>query len=116
MLNIQSFAAGNRLTTKGNPQDALIEVIFVSNLMRLVSEAILSPIMPFLRFNVAAQTNNVCIRTKCPLHMEVDGEPWLQEEGVMQVKFHSRNSILEKIKDGINCGCMGGGTEENVMN
>ena len=116
LLNIQSFAAGNRLTTKGNPQDALIEVIFVSNLMRLVSEAILSPIMPFLRFNVAAQTNNVCIRTKCPLHMEVDGEPWLQEEGVMQVKFHSRNSILEKIKDGINCGCMGGGTEETVLN
>ena len=48
--------------------------------------------------------------------MEVDGEPWFQEEGVMQVKFHSTNSILEKRKDGINCGCMGGGTEENVIN
>ena len=112
LLNIQSIYAGHRLSSKGDPRDALIEVIFVSNLIRSASACSLSPVMPFLLFNVAAQTDNVVLRTKCPLHCQIDGEPWLQDDGVIQVKFHSRNSILEKKQDdgGINCGCMGGGS------
>mmetsp|Transcript_6190 Transcript_6190/g.14022 ORF Transcript_6190/g.14022 Transcript_6190/m.14022 type:complete len:574 (+) Transcript_6190:123-1844(+) len=113
LMNIQSFAGGNRLTSKGDPTDGLIEVIFVSNLIRAVS-CTMSSVMPFLHFKVAAQTNNVCIRTGCPLHCQVDGEPWLQGEGIIQVKFHSRNPILEKAKDA-NCGCMGG-TDQTVIN
>jgi len=110
LLNIQSIYAGQSLTSKGDPRDALIEVIFVNNPVQAVSKSLLSPVMPFLEFNVVALTNNVCIRTKCPLHCQVDGEPWLQEEGVIQVKFHCRNSILEKSRDSMmNCGgCMGG--------
>ena len=94
--------------------DGLIEVIFVSNLMRAVSTCAVAQVMPFLLFKVAAQTNNVCIRTKCPLHCQIDGEPWLQGEGVIQVKFHSRNSILEKVKVDTNCGCMSG-TDQAVI-
>lgn len=114
LLNIQSIYAGHRLSSKGDPRDALIEVIFVSNLIRSASACSLSPVMPFLLFNVAAQTDNVVLRTKCPLHCQIDGEPWLQDSGVIQVKFHSRNSILEKKQDGggINCGCMGGGSAD----
>jgi len=117
LMNIQSYAGGRHLTSKskGDPTDGEIEVIFVSNAVRLGSCAALGPMMPFLHFQVAARTNNVCMRTLCPLHCQVDGEPWLQEEGVIQVKFHSKNPILEKITEGVNCGCMGG-ADEAVIN
>ncbi|KAL9185402.1 hypothetical protein ACHAXT_003179 [Thalassiosira profunda] len=112
LMNIQSYGGGNKLTTRaGNPTDGLIEVIFVSNLIRAATAAAMGPVVPFLRFRVAAQTDNVCIRTRCPLHCQVDGEPWLQGEGVISVKFHSRNSMLEKVKDSINCGCKSGAEE-----
>ena len=84
-MNIQSYGGGNRLAKMGETSDGLIEVIFVSNLMRAVSTCAAAQVMPFLLFKVAAQTNNVCIRTKCPLHCQIDGEPWLQGEGVIQV-------------------------------
>jgi len=117
LMNIQSYAGGRHLTStsKGDPTDGEIEVIFVSNAVRLGSCAAIGPVIPFLHFQVAARTNNVCMRTLCPLHCQVDGEPWLQEEGVIQVKFHSKNPILEKMKESMNCGCMGG-TDEAVIN
>ncbi len=113
LLNIQSYAGGNRFTTKGSPDDGLIEVIFVSNLIRMVASAIAGPVMPFVLFKVRAQTNRVCIRTKCAMHCQVDGEPWLQGEGVIQVKFHTRNAILKKTSAGMNCGCVSG--SDNVV-
>ena len=109
LLNIQSYGGGNRLARCGSPDDGVIEVIFVSNVIRMASCYI-----PFVYVRVAAQTNRVCIRTRCPLHCQVDGEPWLQGEGVIQVKFHSRNGILERIHDSISCGCMSGGAEDGV--
>jgi len=112
-MNIQSYGGGLRLSSNGSPTDGLIEVIFVSNLFRIASCA-LAPVVPFLLFKVAAQTNNVCIRTKSALHCQVDGEPWLQGEGIIQVKFHSRNPILERAKD-TNCSCMGG-ADDAVIN
>jgi hypothetical protein len=115
-MNIQSYAAGHHLTSKGSPDDALVEVIFVSNIFQAVSTAALSPIMPFLLFKVAAQTNNVCLRTRCPLHCQVDGEPWLQGDGVICIKFHSRKAILEKVIGKMSCGCMGTGMEDDVIN
>jgi hypothetical protein len=115
-MNIQSYAAGQHLTSKGSPEDALVEVVFVSNIFQAVSTAVLSPIMPFLLFKVAAQTNNVYLRTRCPLHCQVDGEPWLQGDGIISVKFHSRKAILEKVNDNMSCGCMGTGIEDNVIN
>lgn len=110
-MNIQSYGGGNRLTKGGSATDGKVEVIFVSNLIKLTSVAV----SPFLHFRVAAQTNRVCIRTKCDMHCQVDGEPWLQGEGVIQVKFHSRNSILEKTNDKSSCGCMGGADEAVVV-
>lgn len=112
VLNIQSCYAGQRLSNKGSPSDGLVEVIFLSNLIR--TGAARSNI-PFLLYSVAAQTNNVCIRTRCPLYCQVDGEPWLQGEGVIQVKFHSRNAILEKMADGTSCNCMSGSADESVV-
>ncbi|KAL7531619.1 hypothetical protein ACHAXR_006734 [Thalassiosira sp. AJA248-18] len=116
LMNIQSYGGGNRLTKNGSSTDGVIEVVFVSNLIRFVGCA-MAPVMPFLHFRIAAQTNNVCIRTRCDMHCQVDGEPWSQGEGVIQVKFHSRNSILEKIKDddSRNCGCMSGSEEAAVQ-
>ena len=113
-MNIQSYGGGNRLTKEGSPIDGLIEVIFVSNLVRMASVA-MAPVVPFLRFRVGARTENVCIRTRCPLHCQVDGEPWLQGEGVIQIKFHSRNPILEKVAGTANCGCMGGAQDAVVV-
>jgi len=111
IMNIQSYAGGHRLSNEGSSDDGLVEVIFVSNLVRAVTSLSVGPILPFFLFKVGAQTNKVCIRTKCPLHFQVDGEPWLQEEGVIQIKFHSRNAILEKENNGVNCGCMGNGND-----
>ena len=113
LLNIQSYASGNHFTRKGSPDDGLIEVIFVSNIIRMVASAIIGPVLPHVLFKVRAQTNRVCIRTKCPLHCQVDGEPWLQGEAVMEVKFHTRNAILKKESSGGNCGCMSG--SDNVV-
>lgn len=89
----------------------------MSNAIRLGSCVAMEPVMPFLRFQVAAHTNNICIRTRCPLHCQVDGEPWLQEEGIMQIKFHSRNPILKKMKNDTTCDCMAiGQAEKTVIN
>jgi hypothetical protein len=114
-MNIQSYAAGHHLASKGSPEDSLVEVIFVSNLFRAAT-SVLSPIMPFLFFKVAAQTNNVCLRTRCHLHCQVDGEPWIQGEGVINVKFHSRKAMLEKVNEKKSCGCMVTGIEDTVIN
>ncbi|KAK1740633.1 diacylglycerol kinase [Skeletonema marinoi] len=108
LLNIQSYAGGNHLATKGSSDDGLIEVIFVSNLIRMVASAVVGPVVPYALFNVRAQTNRVVIKTKCPLHCQVDGEPWLQGEAMIQVSFHTRNAILKKSSDGMNCGCVSG--------
>ena len=113
LLNIQSYAGGNRFATKGSPDDGLIEVIFVSNLIRMVAAGVAGPVMPFVLFKVRAQTSRVCIRTKCAMHCQVDGEPWLQDEGLIQVKFHTRNAILKKASAGMNCGCVSG--SDNVV-
>lgn len=115
VLNIHSYAGGHQLSSKGSPDDGLVEVIFVSNLLRMGAST-LSPVMPFLLFEVAAQTNNVCLRTRCPLHCQIDGEPWLQGEGVIQIKFHSRKSILKNVSDKATCGCMGTDIEDTVIN
>ncbi len=111
IMNIQSYAGGHRLSNDGFSDDGLIEVIFVSNLVRAVTSLSMGAVLPFFLFKVGAQTNKVCIRTKCPLHFQVDGEPWLQEAGVIQIKFHSRNAILEKENNGVKCGCMGIGND-----
>lgn len=113
-MNIQSYAGGNQITTKGSSTDGLMEVIFVSNIIRAVTSMSVGPVMPFVLFKVAAQTNKVCIRTLCPLHCQVDGEPWLQGEGVIQIKFHSRNAILEKNDDGLDCGCWGSSGDNDM--
>lgn len=113
LVNIQSYAGGYHPTSKGSSSDGLIEVIFV---LDPISYAVKLG-TPFFTFKVAARTNNVCIRTRMPLHMQVDGEPWLQKEGVIQVKFHSRNSILTNVQEQTSqgCSCMGG-AEEAVIN
>ena len=96
------------MSTKGASDDGLIEVIFVSNLIRMAASAGAGHVMPFVLFKVRAQTNRVCIRLKCPMHCQVDGEPWLQGAGVINIKFHTRNAILKKTSAGMNCGCVSG--------
>lgn len=116
-MNIRSYGGGNHLTKDGSPTDGLVEVIFASNLIGTVTSVGMGKAMPFMLFKVAAQTNRVIFRTTSPLHCQVDGEPWLQSEGVIQVKFHARNAILENVKvkePSYQCGCMGS-PEQTVM-
>ena len=114
-MNIQSYGGGNHLANEGSPTDGLIEVIFVSNLIRTATSIVMGKMLRFMLFNVAAQTNRIVFRTMCPLHCQVDGEPWLQSEGIIQVKFHARNAILEKVtKEANSCDCMGN-SENAVM-
>ena len=115
LMNIRSYGGGNHLSKEGSPTDGLIEVIFASNLIRTATSVGIGKALPFMLFKVAAQTNRVIFRTTCPLHCQVDGEPWLQSEGVIQVKFHARNAILQKVKEQSHgCGCVGG-VEDTVI-
>ncbi|KAL7509710.1 hypothetical protein ACHAXN_011951 [Cyclotella atomus] len=107
LMNIRSYGGGNHLSKDGSPADGLIEVIFASNLIRTVTSVGMGKVAPFMLLNVAAQTNRVLFRTTSPLHCQVDGEPWLQSEGVIQVKFHARNAILENVTaPPRQCDCM----------
>jgi hypothetical protein len=84
--------------------------------MRTVTSVGIGKVLPFMLFNVAAQTNRVIFRTTAPLHCQVDGEPWLQSDGVIQVKFHARNAILEKVKEKPNsCDCTGGAQDAVIQ-
>ena len=104
LLNIQSYGGGNRIAKKGESGDGVIEVIFVSNVIRAAASAAFSKAnMTFLMFRVAAQSNMVCIRTMTDLHMQVDGEPWLQNQGIIHVQHKCRNALLKKPKK--NGGC-----------
>jgi len=105
LMNIRSYGGGNHLTIGGSPTDGLIEVIFVSNLIRTAASVAIGKTLPFMLFKVAAQTNRIIFQTTTPLHCQVDGEPWLQSEGLIDVKFHARNAILEKVKEHISCDC-----------
>ena len=98
VMNIQNYAGGNKLTRKGKPDDGLIEIVFLSNLVRTASSFALAPAMPFLLFSVAAETSMVCIRTKAALHCQVDGEPWLQSPCVIRISHHKKNALLKKTK------------------
>ena len=98
MLNVQSYAGGHRLTRKGETDDGLIEVVFVSNAIRTAAAFALSPAMPFLLFSIAAQTSMVRIRTKQALCCQVDGEPWVQSQSVFRINRHSTNALLRKAK------------------
>lgn len=106
VMNIRSYGGGNHLANEGSPVDGLVEVIFISNLIGTIASVGLGKALPYMLFNVAAQTNRIIFKTTCPLHCQIDGEPWLQSEGVVNVKFHARNAILEKVSEGNQCGCM----------
>lgn len=115
LMNIQSYGGGNHLANEGSPTDGLIEVIFVSNLIRTATSVAMGKALKFMLFKVAAQTNRIVFRTMCPLHCQVDGEPWLQSEGIIQVKFHARNAILEKVTEkASSCDCIGS-AEDTVI-
>jgi diacylglycerol kinase (ATP) len=92
LLNIQSYAGGNRLSRTGQPDDWLIEVLFLSGVVRMATAAV-TP----LKIQIAAQTNHVCFRTNQPLHFQVDGEPWLQSKGFVQITHYSQNALLKKV-------------------
>ncbi|GMI37610.1 hypothetical protein TrCOL_g6848 [Triparma columacea] len=94
LLNIQSYGGGNKFTNEGSYQDGLIEVIFFTHPAGMAACAGLGPAMPFLRFKVRACTSRVCIKMSQPFHCQVDGEPWLQSEGLFQISYHGRSPVL----------------------
>ena len=119
LLNIQSYGGGNRISKKGDSGDGMIEVVFVSNIVRAaVSAALSKAYVSILMFRVAAQSDVVCIRTKTNLHMQVDGEPWLQNQGIIHVQHNSRNALLKKPKrrggSSWNCACTSGADGQPV--
>ena len=112
--NIQSYAGGNKLSVVGRADDGLIEVIFISNVVRLATTAAVAPVAPYALFRVAAQTRQVWIRTKRSFHCQVDGEPWLQSECVFKVSLSSTNAILKKAKRPSKFNCTGAAADAVV--
>ena len=112
--NIQSYAGGNKLSTVGKADDGLIEVIFISNVVRMATTAAVAPVAPYALFRVAAQTRQAWIRTKRALHCQVDGEPWLQSECVFKVSLSSTNAILKKAKSPSKFNCAVAGADAAV--
>lgn len=96
--NIQHYAGGNKLSAGGKADDGLIEVLFMSNVVRMASAAAVGPVAPYALLRLAAQTRQVWIRTRRALHCQVDGEPWFQSECIFKVCHSSRNAILQKAK------------------
>ena len=94
LLNIQSYGGGNKFTNEGSYQDGLIEVIFFTHPAGMATCAGFGPVMPFLRFKVRSKTSRVCIKMNHPFHCQVDGEPWLQSEGLFQISYHGRSPVL----------------------
>jgi len=81
ILNIPSYMGGTNLwgreTGSYQPQaidDWLLEVVGVSGVMQI--GRIRVKLSRALRL---AQGGRVVVRTKVPIHMQVDGEPWLQD-------------------------------------
>ena len=94
LLNLQSYAGGSKLTNKGSYNDGLIEVVFYVHLAGMATAGGLGPALPMLRYKVAAQTSRCCIKVSSPFHCQVDGEPWLQSEGIIQISYHGRSPVL----------------------
>ncbi len=103
LLNIQSYGGGNRFTNGGSCEDGAIEVVFFRHAIGMATCAAWSPVMPCIRFKVRARTDRVCIRMNESLHCQVDGEPWLQSEGIFQISYFGRSPVLKNARPGCCC-------------
>jgi diacylglycerol kinase (ATP) len=94
LLNIQSYGGGCKMMSTGAYDDGLIEVMFVTHAMGMAVAA--GPGLPLkcLRYTPAAVTSRVCIKNSLPVHCQVDGEPWLQSEGIFQVSYNGKSPVL----------------------
>jgi len=95
LMNIQSYGGGQHLTSSldDRADDGLIEVLFLSSFTRAATAAS----SPF-KIKAAVRTSMVSIRTHRSLHCQVDGEPWYQGRSVIQIRHHTRNAFLERVK------------------
>lgn len=98
ILNIQSYCAGQKPISDGKYDDGLLELVFMNSLHHAASA-----ITPFTKLTIAAQTKRLCIRVLKPVHCEVDGEPWLQSEGIFQISYFNQSCVLRNDKIAMNC-------------
>ena len=100
ILNIQSYAAGQKVVKEGSYNDGLLEIVMIKNVYRFARAAA----FPFSKLPITAQTNRIIIDVREPVHCQVDGEPWLQSEGIFQITRHQQGAILRNdMTSGMNC-------------
>ena len=104
LLNIPSYAGGARLTSQGAPDDGLIDVVFLTNSLRMGLISATSQFLPLVRHKVAAQATRVCIKTHQDLHFQVDGEPWVQGPSTINVRHFGKSPMLQLPKSSKSCG------------
>ena len=73
IINIQSYAAGQKIVKGGSYNDGLLEVVMIQNVHRFARAAA----FPFSKLPITAQTNRIIIDIREPVHYQVDGEPVL---------------------------------------
>ncbi|GMI53867.1 hypothetical protein ScalyP_jg2702 [Parmales sp. scaly parma] len=107
LLNIQSYGGGNKMTRRGSITDGLIEVVCFTHPLRMAVAASVGRAVPFVRVPIKSKASQVIICAREDVFMQVDGEPWLQSQGVFQVSFHSSAPIIKRKSggNGVNCCC-----------
>lgn len=89
LLNIDSYAAGTKLSKSGRHDDKLIEVIFCPGIARLGTARIGAKIKP------AAVVDKVLIKTLDDVPCQVDGEPWTQCPSLISVRLECQRPVLK---------------------
>jgi hypothetical protein len=100
ILNLQSYGGGRNLwgsskSSKYLPpacDDGILEIVGVSGILKM------GCIMGCSKMGVTAQkiaqAEEVIVRVKQPIHMQIDGEPWKQDPSLVHIRHHARNTCL----------------------
>eukprot|EP00522_Entomoneis_paludosa_P006057 CAMPEP_0172439360 /NCGR_PEP_ID=MMETSP1065-20121228/374_1 /TAXON_ID=265537 /ORGANISM="Amphiprora paludosa, Strain CCMP125" /LENGTH=424 /DNA_ID=CAMNT_0013188035 /DNA_START=91 /DNA_END=1362 /DNA_ORIENTATION=+ len=96
LLNIPSYGGGSQLANEGRCDDGLIDVIFMTTVWRLAIISGTSTWLPMVRYDLAAQTSRICLKTHEALHCQVDGEPWLQGAATLNIRHYGERTVLDR--------------------
>ncbi|CAM9764700.1 unnamed protein product [Scytosiphon promiscuus] len=104
VLNLQSYGGGRNLWgtaeagcsqrqyAKAAPDDGLLEIVGITNIFKL------GCIMGFNKVGARAhrvsQAAEVEIRIRSKIHMQIDGEPWLQDKAKINIQHYGRSTCL----------------------
>lgn len=104
-LNLQSYGGGQNLTTKGTFDDGLIELICVTSLSQMAVAAGPGCVMKCFRYRIRVCSSLLRFQTSSPCYMQVDGEPWLQDPGTIQIDLFGQSPMLRSRSGCCACCC-----------